>query len=180
MWTWINGLIQDYTNNDIPAMWDGFITEFTQQFSDSQKEQRACIKLKEHRFKYPEINSYISKFEDLARLAGYTQGSPEATELFLKGLPVDILKEVMRSPRTATYAETKEHAIDAVRTKQTLEAITKKMASGNSPGFSSFHQGPTQCRPFYYQGNQNTGGWRNQPQQQFAPHALQVLRMDSA
>ena len=71
------------------------------------------------------------------------------------------------------YAETKERAIDAVRTKQTLEAITKKMASGNSPGFSSFCQGPTQRRPFYYQGNQNTGGWSNQQLQQFAPRALQ-------
>ena len=143
MWIWIDGLIQDYANNNIPAVWDGFITEFTQQFSDSQKEQRARIKLKEHCFKYPEIDSFISKFEDLARLAGYTQGSPEATELFLEGLPVDILKEVMQSPRAATYAETKERAIDAVRTKQTLEAIMKKMASGNSPGFSSFRQGPT-------------------------------------
>ena len=47
------------------------------------------------------------------------------------------------------------------------------MASGNSPGFSSFHQRPTQCCPFYYQGNQNIGGWCNQQQQQFALHALQ-------
>ena len=153
MWTWIDGLIHDYANNDIPAVWDGFLTEFNQQFSDSQKEQRARIKLKEHCFKYPEIDSFISKFKDLARLAGYTQGSPETTELFLEGLPINILKEVMRSPYAATYAETKECAVDAVRTKQTLEAITKKMASGNSPGFSSFRQGPTQRHPFYYQGN---------------------------
>ena len=53
------------------------------------------------------------------------------------------------------------------------------MASGNSPRFSSFCQGPTQRCPFYYQGNQNTGGWRNQQQQQFAPHAPQVPQYTS-
>ena len=47
------------------------------------------------------------------------------------------------------------------------------MASGNSPGFSSFHQGPTQRCPFYYQGNQNIRGWCNQLQQQFALRAPQ-------
>lgn len=51
--------------------------------------------MKEHHFKYPEIDNFISRFKDLARLAGYIQGSPETIELFLEGLPIDILKEVI-------------------------------------------------------------------------------------
>ena len=35
---------------------------------------------------FPDIDGYISQFEDLARQAGYTKGNPETTQLFLSGL----------------------------------------------------------------------------------------------
>jgi len=36
--------------------------------------------------KFLEIDQYIAKFEDLARLAGYTVGNKETINFFLKGL----------------------------------------------------------------------------------------------
>ena len=37
-------------------------------------------------FKFPEIDQYISDFEDLARKAGYTVGNDEMVSFFLRGL----------------------------------------------------------------------------------------------
>jgi hypothetical protein len=66
---------------------------------------------------------YISKFEGLAHLARYTQGNPEVTHYFLKGLPRMILEEVMRGAVPARYAATKQKAIDATRSRQLLDSI---------------------------------------------------------
>ncbi len=41
--------------------------------------------------KYPEIDSYITKFENLARLAGYQAHHPKTVQLFLNGLSPNIL-----------------------------------------------------------------------------------------
>jgi len=63
--------------------------------------------------KFPKIDDYISRFEDLARLAGYDANSGAVFQLFTKGLPDDVLKEVLTAPTPQTYVELKEKAINS-------------------------------------------------------------------
>jgi len=49
------------------------------------------------KMKYPDINGYIAKFEELAHLAKYNTGSMETIQLFLNGLDRKILIKVMGS-----------------------------------------------------------------------------------
>jgi hypothetical protein len=45
-----------------------------------------------------EINAYITKFEELARKAGYIAGNLETLRQFHMGLPQRVLEDVMHSP----------------------------------------------------------------------------------
>jgi Retrotransposon gag protein len=92
--------------NNIPALWDQFLLEFAKQYQDTQAAERARAELENLRMKVPEIDQYISKFEDLCHKAGYTQGNTEVTHLFHKGLPRSILKETIKGPQD--YALTKQ------------------------------------------------------------------------
>ena len=64
---WIDGLTP---NDDVPAVWDHFLDEFSTQFQDSQRSQRAMNELKALKMKWPLIDEYINDFEKLVRLAG--------------------------------------------------------------------------------------------------------------
>jgi hypothetical protein len=89
--------------DNIPALWDQFLVEFDNQFQDSNRPERARKDLGALRMTFPHINTYVSKFEGLARMAGYTQGSPEVIHLFLKGLPRSIVQEAMAPPTPHDY-----------------------------------------------------------------------------
>ena len=89
--------------DDINKLWTTFLEEFTQQYTDTQAAERARVALESLRMKAPEIDEYISKFEELCNKVGYTMGNTEVTYLFLKGLPKPILKDVVKGPHvTAT------------------------------------------------------------------------------
>ena len=131
--------------------------------SDSQKAERACIKLENLKMKDREIDSYIFQFEEIARDAGYTVGNPETIYLFYRGLPRNILVDVLKPPHVRTYEEMKERAVESSKSHQLLDNIL-----GPRPQFAKFQprnpfpntqQG--QRRPFFTQGNQ----WRNQQAQ---------------
>jgi len=50
---WIDGLTP---NDDVPAVWDHFLDEFSTQFQDSQCSQRAMNELKALKMKWPLID----------------------------------------------------------------------------------------------------------------------------
>ena len=75
---------------------------------------------------FPEIDQYIAKFEDLVRLADYTVGGEETTNLFLKGLSPSIVDAVMAPPLIFTYADMKQRAIEVTKARQMAEAIRGK------------------------------------------------------
>ena len=106
MGQWIDQL--DPAINNVPLVWEQFLHEFAQQFQDSQHEDRACIKIENLHMWFPEINKYISQFEEMARQAGYTQGSPEMTQLFLKGLTKSVLEDILKPPFPHGYQGIKE------------------------------------------------------------------------
>jgi len=65
MGRWIDTL--DPTVDDIELVWEQFQIEFTEQFTDSQQQQQHTrLDLDNCRMKFPEIDQYIAKFEDLA------------------------------------------------------------------------------------------------------------------
>ena len=108
MGQWIDQL--DPVIDNVPLVWEQFLHEFAQQFQDSQHEDRARIKIENLRMRFPEIDEYISQFEEMARQAGYTQGSPETTQLFLKGLTKSVLEDVLKPPFPHCYQAIKERA----------------------------------------------------------------------
>jgi hypothetical protein len=98
--------------DNIPELWMQFLDEFGQQFQDTQKEDRARAQLENLQMKFPEIDTYIAKFEELARQAGYTMGNPEMVHTFVKGLTQSVMEEVFKPPHVSTYQEIKQKVID--------------------------------------------------------------------
>jgi hypothetical protein len=84
MGDWIDQL---QAHENIPAVWDTFLQEFHTRFQDNGAEQCARNQLGKLQMCNNEIDQYISNFEEEAHKANYTAGSPELTQLFLKGLP---------------------------------------------------------------------------------------------
>jgi len=121
MGTWLDTL--DPILDNIPDVWDQFLFEFLQQYQDSQRENRARGKIEYCTMKFPEIDDYIARFEDLSCIAGYDANSGVVFQLFTKGLPDDILKEVLTSPTPQTYTNLKDKAILATRSKVLINNI---------------------------------------------------------
>jgi hypothetical protein len=102
--------------------------------------------------RFPHIDKYISKFEELAHLAGYTQGNPEVTHYFLKGLTRTVLEEVMRGAAPTGYAAINQKAIDATRSRQLLDSLLSQCPGGGfqEGAFGQF-QRQQQHQPFFHQ-----------------------------
>ena len=118
---WIDQL--NPTLENVPFVWEQFLLEFARQFHDSQQEDRARIKLENLHMTFPDIDGYISQFEDLARQAGYTKGNPETTQLFLSGLDRSTLEGVLRPPFAHGYQAIKERAIKSTWSTQLVHSI---------------------------------------------------------
>jgi len=121
--------------------------------------------------RFPEIDNYIARFEDLSRIAGYDANSGAVFQLFTKGLPDDILKEVLTSPTPTTYIDLKDKAILATRSKVLINNILRAHNPNRGIGgfnrgvFNTFPQPNNLQRPrtFFNQGNQgNQGGFLQQ------------------
>jgi hypothetical protein len=111
--------------DDVNELWTTFLEEFAQQYTDTQAAERARVALESLRMKAPEIDEYISKFEELCNKAGYTMGNTEVTYLFLKGLPKPILEDMVKGPQVGTYEDLKDHAIQVTRSQELLHNILK-------------------------------------------------------
>jgi Retrotransposon gag protein/Zinc knuckle len=157
-WTRDFGNFFDTLNaaDDIPATWTAFLDEFAHQFQDTQREERTKLKLQTLRMKWPEIDQYISQFEQLAREAGYTIGNSETKQFFIQGLPRGVAEDVMKPPLIHTYTDIKERAIESVKSQQVIDQIF-------SPRRTPFPTRGTNPNPF---NRPNRGG---RPQQRPQP-----------
>jgi hypothetical protein len=135
MGAWIDSL--DPVNNDIQEVWDTFIQEFNDHFSDSQLQQRAQLELNRCKMRFPNVDQYISDFEDLVRQASYTIGNEEAIGFFMNGLTPSVLNEVIRSPFPTTYNEYKEKAINIMKERQMIELIRARQGLPNLRSFNN-------------------------------------------
>ena len=111
--------------HNVHYTWLHFLNAFRTQFLDHTKQQRAALKLDMLKFCFPEIDQYISEFEDVTMLAGYTIGSQESINIFMKGLmsAMDILDKVTDHPVSENYYALKEKAISIVKAKQLMNAL---------------------------------------------------------
>ena len=159
--------VLDPIADNIPPLWDQFLDEFRTQFQDTQRENRARTHIETHRMRFPDIDQYISEFEELARTAGYTQGDEATTHYFVKGLSPSVMIDVYKPPMPQTYAEIKQRAIDSTRSRMLIDDILGKQGPGRGrgqpPRFGAFGRGQPN-RPFFQQ-QQN----RSYPQQQQNP-----------
>lgn len=137
MGTWLDTLNPILDN--ISDIWDQFLFEFAQQYQDSQRENWAQGKIEHCTMKLPEIDHYIARFEDLSHITRYTTSNNEVFQLFTKGLPNDILKEVFASPVPQIYTELKDKAISATRLKVLINNILQ--ACNLNRGSGGFNQG---------------------------------------
>jgi hypothetical protein len=112
--------------DDVDELWMTFLEEFAQQYTDTQAAERARVALESLRMKAPEIDKYISKFEELCNKAGYMMGNTEVTYLFLKGLPKPILKDVVKGPQVGSYKDLKDCTIQVTRSQELLHKILKQ------------------------------------------------------
>jgi hypothetical protein len=116
----------DPNTDDVDELWTTFLEEFAQQYTDTQAAERARVALESLRMKAPEIDEYISKFEELCNKAGYTMGNTEVTYLFLKGLLKPILEDVVKGPQVGTYEDLKDRTIQVTRSQELLHNILKQ------------------------------------------------------
>jgi retrotransposon gag protein len=93
----------DLMTDDIPEVWDQFLNNFTERFQDSTRENRACQELENLMLKFPFINEYMSKFKELACQVNYMAGNPKMRQMFLKGLPCNILEDIIKAGVPPTY-----------------------------------------------------------------------------
>jgi hypothetical protein len=88
---WVEAMLQgieqlDPIVDNVEYAYTNFLNHFQTQFTDSTRQETAQAALNKHQFKFPFIDQYISDFETLVRKAGYTVGSRESMNYFLKGL----------------------------------------------------------------------------------------------
>jgi Retrotransposon gag protein len=121
MGSWIDTL--DPVNDNIQEVWDTFVQEFNNHFSDSQLQQRARLKLDKCKMHFSDVNQYISDFKDLVRQASYTISNKETIGSFLNSLMPSILDEVIRAPFPTTYGEYKAKAVEITKGRQMIELI---------------------------------------------------------
>ncbi len=116
--------------HNVHYTWTHFLQAFCEQYLDHAKQQCTGIKLETHKFRFLLINEYMAEFEDLTTLAGYTIGSAETINLFLKGLTSapDVFDKVMDYPAPTTYHDLRTKAISVVKAQQLVNALKRTAA----------------------------------------------------
>ena len=136
--TWIDSLHQ--VDDDVQLIWDTFVQEFTEHFTDSQEQQRARLDLDRCKMRFPEVNQYIADFEELVQCAGYTIGSEETIGFFLNGFTPSILDTVIGPPFLTNYNEYKAKAVQHTKVQQMVKAIRARRGIPNNCPQNSFNQ----------------------------------------
>jgi retrotransposon gag protein len=104
----------DLTTDDVPEVWEQFLNNFAKRFQDSTHKNRAQRELKGLTLKFPFIDEYTSKFEELAWQVNYMAGNPETQQMFLRGLPRNILEDIIKMGVPPTYQDLKQWTVNVV------------------------------------------------------------------
>jgi hypothetical protein len=106
-----------------------------------------------------DYDEYITRFESLARKAGYTLGNEETYNIFLQGIPASLLHDTLKPPIPLNYHDLKEKVKTIAQGKTIIDGILKKTLGAQSP-FQRFNNPPRpppfqqrNWQPRYNQGN---------------------------
>ena len=130
------------------------MAEFRRTFTDTMAREKAQDKIqKDMRMQQGDLDDYIAKFERQARVAEYDLDNALTIDLFIKGLPKDLVEKALQLDEPRTYNEWK----DAVSRRQQQYFFIKTR-------LDSFKK-PTQNTPrpgaWVPRGQWNPrGGWR--------------------
>ena len=111
--------------DDNQATYQQFVQNFHNCFMDSQKAQRARIKLQTLKMTLFKINEYISKFESIMHEAGYNPVDHNTMQQFLQGLPQSIGQKVFEDTTVETYDQMKKKAISITTSQHIINALYK-------------------------------------------------------
>ena len=111
--------------DDNNTTYQQFIVNFHAHFMDSQKAQRARIKLQTLKMTWPEIDEYISKFKSITHEAGYNPAGPNTMQQFLQGLPQSIRQKVLKDTTVETYNQMKKKVISITTSQHIIHALYK-------------------------------------------------------
>jgi hypothetical protein len=95
------------------------------------------VQLEGLRMHFPEIDSYIAKFKELARQAGYIAGNSETMHTFIKGLTLSVIEDILKPPHMQGYHAIKQKAIECTRSRVLLDNILR----ARQPGGRGFQGG---------------------------------------
>jgi hypothetical protein len=93
--------------------------------------------------RFPDVDQYISDFEDLVHQARYTVGNEETIGFFLNGLSPSILDEVVKIPLPQHYDEYKARAVNITKGRQMIELIRARRGLPNPRTIQTTHIGRT-------------------------------------
>ena len=88
-----------------PIYWTHFITEFNQAFADSAEKQNASTELHRICMQGIDLDSYVARFKTLAAKAGYGLDEEGTLNLFQRGLPDALGKNVIAKHNPQTWHE---------------------------------------------------------------------------
>jgi hypothetical protein len=118
--------------DDARAVWTTFVQNFENRFLDSQKAQKARIRLQELKMRWPEIDEYISTFESIAHEAGYNPMDQNTMQLFLQGLPCSVGQKVLEDMTINTYDQMKAKAINVTASQRIIDALYTRPNNNNA------------------------------------------------
>ena len=75
-------------------------------------------------------DNYVSCFEALTNKAEYTRGSAEMYDMFLEGLPTNILYDTLKSPTPTTYDELKDRVRSLAQGKAIIDGLLRQCGGG--------------------------------------------------
>jgi hypothetical protein len=106
---------------------------------------------------FSEVDTYIAKFEELARQARYTAGNLEMMHTFIKGLTLAVLEDVFKPLHMQMYHMVKQKAIECTRSRVLLDNILRARQPGGrgfqGGMFQGFQRGNYQRQPFFSRQN---------------------------
>ena len=163
--------------DNIPEVWDRFCNKFRDQFLDTSEQETAWTDLQKLRMELKKIDQYISKFKKLARHANYTVDNKETAQLFLEGLTIQVMQDVLTTDSLNRYEDYKQHIIDVNRNRSILYQIlqSRDTRQKETPRYSLGLQSNQSQNPFFYRGNnqsvamdlsQSNTNWRQQGNQE--------------
>ena len=83
-------------------------------------------------------DNYVSHFEALANKADYTRGSAEMNDMFLEGLPTNILYDTLKPPTPTTYEGLKDRVRSLAQGKAIIDGLLRQQGGGTQGGGNAY------------------------------------------